>query len=78
MKRDILLKDGNCYKHKKYPVYKKITDADKQECIHLCIKEKQLSYSNPGIIHFIEDFIPIKEEEFNAKMNEFLTRIKQQ
>ncbi len=43
MKRDMLLKDGACYRHKKYPhVYKKVTNVEKQECIHLCVKEKQL------------------------------------
>ncbi len=77
MKRDILLKEGACYRHKKYPyVYKKVTNVEKQQCIHLCVKEKYLHYSNPSIIHFLEDFVPISEEEFNEKMNEFLTRIK--
>ncbi len=78
MKRDILLKQGACYRHKKYPVYKKVTNVEKQECIHLCVKEDYLHYSNPALIHFLEEYVPIEKEEFDQKMNEFLTRVQKQ
>ncbi len=67
-------KKGECYKHNKLEVYKKITNADERICIHLCLRENSVNYAKEAIFHRVheDEFVLIDNKIFDEKMKVFL------
>lgn len=85
MKKETLTKieKGQCYKHKKLDVFKKITNSENAHirnniyCIHISLVENSKQIST-GIFHnmFEDDFCLISEQEFEKARADVLEYFK--